>query len=125
MPISPCAVSSRIARNGGWKRKFSCTISGTPRAAQAATIASQSAMVGPNGFCTIAGRFSPAASSTSGRCERHRGRDVDEVGLLLAQHGGGVGVVPLDPELRAALSALTASRSHTATSSTSLIEPRR
>ena len=69
VPIRPWAVSSRSARSGGWKRKFSCTIKGTPAAAQAATMASQSAMVGPNGFCTMAGIFRLAASSTSGRCE--------------------------------------------------------
>ena len=65
----PAPISSPILRSGGWKRKFSCTISGTPAFAQAATIASQSARVGPNGFCTMAGTFMLAASSTSGRCE--------------------------------------------------------
>ena len=55
-PMVPRASTSRTARIGVWKRKFSCTMSGTPAAAQAATIARQSAIVGANGFCTSPGR---------------------------------------------------------------------
>ena len=66
-PSAPLSSTSRTARNGVWKRKFSCTISGTPAAAQAATIARQSPIVGAKGFCTIAGTRSAAASSTSWR----------------------------------------------------------
>ena len=43
---------------------------GAPRHyTDAATMASQSAMVCPKGFCTIVGTRSEAASSTSARCE--------------------------------------------------------
>ena len=59
-------LTSRI---DDWKRKFSCTMRGTPASRQASTMSRHSCHVGAKGFCTMAGTLWEAARRTSGLCD--------------------------------------------------------
>ncbi|MCC2664203.1 MAG: hypothetical protein K0S35_2125 [Geminicoccaceae bacterium] len=107
------------ARSGVWKRKFSCTISGTPALAQASTIARQSSIAGANGFCTITGTRCAAASSTRLRWLAMVVTTSTKSGRSAASIARASVYRPGTPNASAAAAALDASRSQTAASSTS------
>ena len=99
LPIAPVSIARFTAWIGDCQRKFSCTISGTPACAQAATIALASSSVGANGFWQIAGTRLAAASSTSGRWLGTVVAMSTKSSCSLAKHLGRIGVAPLDAEL--------------------------
>src|SRR4051795_6066889 len=108
--MAPLASTRRISSIGDWKRKFSCTISGTPAARQASTMSTHSCQVGAKGFWTMVGSLWRGGGGRGGvgggdglqfggggweegrLWGGHLGDDVDEVEPLLLHHLGGVGV---------------------------------
>ena len=110
------------ARSGGWKRKFSCTISGTPRRGAGRD----------HGLAIGQGRARTASARSSARAAARRARPAAGARppwsrCRRSRASARAAWWPhrcsaAAPERPAALSALAGSRSQTATSSTSAIE---